>query len=87
MKYTVLLLAAALAACSYSSTPLTSTHSIKAENGVQRYRVACAGLLGGKGACDHRAEEICREVGKKPVGKFENDAFIFQCAAPKTQVR
>lgn len=87
MKYTVLLLAAALAACSYSSTPLTNTYSIKSEDGIHRYQLTCGGLFGGKGSCERQAEKICGETGQKPVGKFKNDVMLFQCGAPSVETR
>lgn len=87
MKYLALLLVAVLAGCSSSSTPLTNDYSIKTDSGVQRFRVACSGLLGGKDVCLRRAKAICGEQSVSLVGTPERDAMIFQCAAPQAPAR
>ncbi|AOJ03760.1 hypothetical protein WS70_17670 [Burkholderia mayonis] len=87
MKYIALLLVAALAGCSSYSTPLTDIYSIRAEDGVQRYRVTCSGLLGGTEVCKRSATVICEKSRVKVVGEPEPSAITFMCEAPQAAAR
>jgi len=81
MKTIVLMLLAALAGCTSSSTPLADVYSIKSENGVQQYAITCAGLLGGWRTCSHRAAEVCEGKEVKVLGVKEHGVITFICEA------
>ncbi|AOJ72641.1 MULTISPECIES: hypothetical protein [Burkholderia] len=83
MKFIVLLLVTALAGCSSFSTSRTNIYSIRAEDGIQRYRVTCSGLFGGMEACRQRAAEVCEASHVVKIGPQEPAAVTFMCEASR----